>query len=171
MLRGLRRGIGLYIDEVSFPAYRRAVMRLANRVSLMIDLLVAYSTLLHLAFTSYIRVCHLNINIVFIYPFSYTDRMNLECYRPFEFSFSTFQIIPLYSAGRAISGAVGLVIVVWSKHAFQVQSPIPPHLFEIISNSRISRRVFQIFQVKIFAVVFPNDLSQLIIYARLDLCP
>ena len=97
--------------------------------------------------------------------------MNLECYRPFEFSFSTFQIIPLYSAGRAISGAVGLVIVVWSKHAFQVQSPIPPHLFEIISNSRISRRVFQIFQVKIFAVVFPNDLLQLIIYARLDLCP
>eukprot|EP01042_Synura_sphagnicola_P029455 gene29455-37996_t len=38
LLRGLRRGIGLYIDEVSFPAYRRAVMRLANRGGLSVVL-------------------------------------------------------------------------------------------------------------------------------------
>jgi hypothetical protein len=30
LIRGLRRGIGLFIDEVSFPAYRRAVQRLAS---------------------------------------------------------------------------------------------------------------------------------------------
>ena len=30
LIRGLRRGIGLFIDEVSFPSYRRAVQRLAS---------------------------------------------------------------------------------------------------------------------------------------------
>jgi ATP-dependent RNA helicase DDX60 len=31
LVRGLRRGIGLFIEEVSFPAYRRAVQRLASQ--------------------------------------------------------------------------------------------------------------------------------------------
>lgn len=30
LIRGLRRGIGLFINEVSFPAYRRAVQRMAS---------------------------------------------------------------------------------------------------------------------------------------------
>ena len=32
LMRGLRRGIGLYIKEVSSPAYRREVQRLATKV-------------------------------------------------------------------------------------------------------------------------------------------
>lgn len=30
LIRGLKRGIGLFIDEISFPSYRRAVQRLAS---------------------------------------------------------------------------------------------------------------------------------------------
>ncbi len=30
LIRGLRRGIGLFIDEVSFPSYRRAIQKLAS---------------------------------------------------------------------------------------------------------------------------------------------
>ncbi|KAJ1379752.1 hypothetical protein B484DRAFT_412278, partial [Ochromonadaceae sp. CCMP2298] len=30
LIRGLRRGIGLFIDEFSFPSYRRMVQRLAS---------------------------------------------------------------------------------------------------------------------------------------------
>lgn len=36
LMRGLRRGIGLFINEVSFPAYRRAVMRLASKGALAV---------------------------------------------------------------------------------------------------------------------------------------
>ena len=36
LMRGLRRGIGLFIREVSFPAYRRAVMRLASKGELAV---------------------------------------------------------------------------------------------------------------------------------------
>ena len=36
LMRGLRRGIGLFIKEVSFPAYRRAVMRLASKGELAV---------------------------------------------------------------------------------------------------------------------------------------
>jgi hypothetical protein len=36
LIRGLRRGIGLFIDEVSAPAYRRAVQRLASQGKLAV---------------------------------------------------------------------------------------------------------------------------------------
>ena len=36
LLRGLRRGIALYIDEVTLPAYRRAVMKLAMQGKLAV---------------------------------------------------------------------------------------------------------------------------------------
>jgi hypothetical protein len=36
LMRGLRRGIGLYINEVSFPAYRRAVQKLAAKGKLAV---------------------------------------------------------------------------------------------------------------------------------------
>ena len=36
LMRGLRRGIGLYIDEVSSPSYRRAVQKLASQGKLAV---------------------------------------------------------------------------------------------------------------------------------------
>lgn len=36
LIRGLRRGIGLFINEVSFPSYRRAVQKLASRGKLAV---------------------------------------------------------------------------------------------------------------------------------------
>lgn len=36
LMRGLRRGIGLFINEVSFPAYRRTVMKLASKGALSV---------------------------------------------------------------------------------------------------------------------------------------
>ena len=36
LMRGLRRGIGLYINEVSSPSYRREVQRLASKGKLAV---------------------------------------------------------------------------------------------------------------------------------------
>lgn len=36
LIRGLRRGIGLFINQISFPSYQRAVQKLASRGKLAV---------------------------------------------------------------------------------------------------------------------------------------
>ena len=64
-MRGLRRGIGLYINEVSSPTYRREVQRLASKY--LLTLFLSFSSSFFFIICNFFYIFNYLVTYLFIY--------------------------------------------------------------------------------------------------------